>query len=223
VTIWHNSFSKLFLKEGIIVTSTSIKKTGLLLCAMALAAASQAQVLFSDNFNADATGLGKTSLLNWNLTRDTVDVIGVGLFDIYPGNGNYVDMAGSGANPYGRISTATSITLSPGSYTLSFLLGKNSTGDRLMNISLGSAFSTTIADNLTYATLVPQSFTFSVGAATTANLVFDYPNDGINSFSQGYIIDDVVLQVATPAPEPLSLSLLALGGVCSLAHRRRRV
>jgi hypothetical protein len=194
-------------------TSTSV-------LVLALATSSRAQVLFSDNFNSNATGLGISSLVNWNVTRDTVDVLGPGLFDLYPGNGNYLDMAGSGSLPYGRISSATSLSLTPGSYTLSFLLGKNGTGTRTMNVSVGSVFSTTITDSLTYPAFVLQSFTFAVGASTSANIVFDYPNNGTNSFSQGYMIDAVVLQSASAAPEPTTLALLALGG--GFFFRRRK-
>jgi hypothetical protein len=204
-----------------IMTQKALRYLSLATCLLALGTASRAQVLFSDNFNANATGLGISSLVNWNVTRDTVDVLGPGLFDLYPGNGNYLDMAGSGSLAYGRISSAASVSLTPGSYTLSFLLGKNSTGLRTMNVSVGSAFSTTITDSLTYPSFVLQSFTFSVGASTSANIVFDYPNNGTNSNSQGYMIDAVVLEVATAAaPEPTALALLALGGGFFLRRRK---
>ena len=66
---------------------------------LAGASAAQAATVFSDNFNSDSLGLNYTAFVNgWSVSDGTVDLIGTGFFDFYPGNGNYVDLDGSSSN-----------------------------------------------------------------------------------------------------------------------------
>jgi hypothetical protein len=199
-----------------------------LTCALLCGATSiaSAQIIFADNFNTELPALAVTSLTNWNVSRDNVDVIGNGgsgaSFDLYPGNGYYLDMAGTAG--FGRITTLSSFALVPGDYNLSFLLGKNGGGARTMTVSVGSSFVTVLSDALSYTNLVPQSFNFTVNSLTSASIVFDYPNSGGNPGAAGYVIDSVVLsatRTTTVAPEPGSLAFLALGGL-ALTRRRRQ-
>jgi hypothetical protein len=58
-----------------------------------------AATVFSDDFNTDSLALNQTSFLGgWTVSSGTVDLIGTGFFDFYPGNGHYVDLDGSTAN-----------------------------------------------------------------------------------------------------------------------------
>ena len=138
--------------------------------------------------------------------------------------------ASLGGNPgtglgYGQFTTKSSFSLTPGNYTLSFLLGKNSAAlpanARTMNVSSGSAFTTTLSHSLPYLTMVPRSFSFTVTGATRANLVFDYPDNGVNPVNNGYVLDQVVLTKVASAPEPTTLALLALGGTLLTLRRRK--
>ena len=79
-------------------------------------------ITFQDNFNLEPGGTSFTSITNWNATAGNFDVIGDGFFDIYPGNGKYIDMAGS---TNATIETSTSILLNPGTHQLTFNLGTN--------------------------------------------------------------------------------------------------
>ena len=61
-----------------------------------------AGVIFSDNFNAENGGTGVlnyNSFNNWTVTDGTVDLIGNGFFDFYPGNGLYVDRTAAPVMP----------------------------------------------------------------------------------------------------------------------------
>jgi hypothetical protein len=87
-----------------------------LLCALHGSAGAQT-VVFEDNFERESLGLNITSLTNWTVTAGNVDVIGSGFEDIYPGNGNYLDMDGTWGN---ATIQSTSISLVPGTYQMSF-------------------------------------------------------------------------------------------------------
>ena len=189
-----------------------------LIALLALSAPASAQTLFFDNFNADVQGASTTTLLNWNVSNGTIDVIGdtpTAFFDFYLGNGNYVDLDGSSADA-ARIETKSSFALAPGNYELSFLLGKNGGSAESMVISVGSAFSTTFSSPAgTIAALTPTSFFFTVPSATTGTIVFDHAG-GDNT---GLVIDNV--RLATVVPEASSLALLAMSGAFGMVVLRR--
>lgn len=89
-------------------------------------------IIFQDDFDLEPGGTGFTSITNWNATIGNFDVIGDGFFDIYPGNGKYIDMAGT---TNARIETTTSIFLNPGTHQLTFNLGTN-LADNSINLSV---------------------------------------------------------------------------------------
>ena len=79
-------------------------------------------LVFSDYFDQENGGQGTLSyngLQNWTITSGQVDLIGNGYFDVYAGNGLYLDMAGT--PNYGAI--ATNQTFGPGTYTFTLDLG----------------------------------------------------------------------------------------------------
>lgn len=183
------------------------------------ATAAQAVPLFNDTFDSEALALNG-ALDNWTVSDGTIDVIGTGFFDFYPGNGNYLDLDGSTGNA-GKITTNTVFNLLAGTYTLSFELGGSNRGDvNSVTVALGSIFSEvfTLASNAPLQT-ISRTITLASAAGSGA-LSFNHAG-GDNS---GLILDDVSLdfsRVQSAVPEPSSLALLALGGVAGLARRRR--
>lgn len=184
------------------------------------ATAAQAVPLFSDTFDSEAQSFDST-LANWTVSDGTIDVIGPGFFDFYPGNGNYLDLDGS-SNNAGKITTNALFNLLPGTYTLSFQLGGSARSDsNSVTVALGSVYSEvfTLASNAGLQNIT-RTITLAASSGSGA-LSFDHAGGD----NLGLILDDVALdfsRVQTSAPEPSSLALLALGGIAGGVARRRR-
>lgn len=103
--------------------------------------------LFADDFDAENGGVGAlnhTGFANWAVTDGTVDLIGNGFFDFYPGNGLYVDLDGSTADA-GVLTTTMTFALPEGSYELSFDLGGSQRGDSNdVTVTLGGLYTDTL-------------------------------------------------------------------------------
>lgn len=191
-----------------------------ILALSASAGAASAAVLLSDNFNADPQMLNWTGDATFASTAapGSVDLIGTGFFDFYPGHGNYLDLdgsTGSGHDPAGQITSLAAF--GPGTYSLSFLLGGNARGvpDRTTLISLGD-FSTSI----TLASADPLALhTFSFTTTTGGNLVFTQTGPSNN---QGNILDDILLSTAVPEPTSWALMLTGFLGMGAALRRRPR-
>ena len=70
--------------------------------------------------------LDYTTFINWTVSDGSVDLIGPGMFDLLPGNGLYVDLAGSSAPNYGRMTSRIPVTLTSGhAYRLTVQLAGN--------------------------------------------------------------------------------------------------
>ena len=180
-----------------------------------------ASVIFQDNFNLEHGGTGilnYNSFTNWGVTNGTVDLIGTNFYDLFPGNGLYVDLDGSTGNA-GVMTTKNTITLAPGSYVLSFYLGGNhrtNTPDSVVvKSNIGSYSETfTIGRN---DPLTKFAKTFNITSAINANLSFE----NLGGDNMGAILDKV--ELATATPEPASMSLLVLGLAGLLKVRKKRV
>ena len=183
------------------------------------AGAAEAVPLFSDTFDSETLATN-TLLDNWTVSDGTIDVVGPGFFDFYPGNGNYVDLDGSSSNA-GKITTNALFNLLAGTYTLNFQLGGSTRGDsNTVTVALGSIYSEvfTLASN---AGLQNISRTITLGAAAGSGaLSFDHAGGD----NLGLLLDDVTLdfsRVQIDVPEPSSLALLLAGGLVGAARRRR--
>jgi hypothetical protein len=185
---------------------------------LAGACAANAQVVFSDDFNADAQGLNKTAFLgDWAVTDGAVDLVGTGFFEFYPGNGNYVDLDGSMGNA-GVFTKVLDLTAGV-TYTASFLLGGSTRGDsNLVDVGFGSSLASFTL--LSGDPLGARSIAFTPGSSGSYSLSF--ANAGGDNL--GAILDNVVVSTpAIPEPETYALMLAGLGALGVVARRRRKI
>jgi hypothetical protein len=190
------------------------------ICAASVCASSVsfAQIVFQDDFNAENGGVGTVNyaaFANWTVSDGSVDLIGNGFFDFFPGNGLYVDLDGATANA--GVLTSAPIAVSPGSYQLQFNLGCGcGFGNDSMLVTLGGDFSETF--DATDAGASPNfnviTRPIQVTSAGSVSLVFDHA--GGDNF--GLVIDNVSL--TRLVPEPASFVLLSLSAIGLLARRR---
>lgn len=184
-------------------------------CLLACSTVAQAAVLFSDNFNADAHGLNATAFSGgWTVTNGTVDTIGTGYFDLFPGHGNYIDLDGS-SNRAGVLSK--SLTLSAGvSYTASFDLGGNqrNAGADTVDVSFGGNDATFLLN----ATDPFGKHSLSFIPAASGSYLLSFHNRGGDNM--GAVLDNVSVN-AGAVPEPSAMALL-FAGLAGLGFTRRR-
>ncbi len=181
-----------------------------------------ATLIFSDNFNDENGGhfaLNYYPFTNWDVTRGSVDLNGIGFFDPFPGNGLYADMDGSTFSS-GRMESKTTFTLNPGTtYVLQYDLGGNQRGaaDNTVQVSL-AGFSVThvVAEDLPLTTFTDY---ITVATLESGKLIFDQIG---NNNNQGATLDNVSLYtVADPDPVPVPATVLLFGtGLLGLAGWR---
>jgi hypothetical protein len=187
---------------------------------LAVAPAASAAVVLVDNFDGEVA-----DDLNWDgdatffVSSDpgSVDLIGAGgAFDLYPGNGRYLDLdgsTGSGNDPAGEITSFASF--GAGNYTLSFRLGGNARGApaQTTRVTLGD-FSVDIL-LASSDPLALYAFTFNT---TGGQLIFTELGP---SNQQGNILDDISLANAVPEPATWAMMILGFGAAGSMIRRRR--
>jgi PEP-CTERM motif len=187
-----------------------------------LSPGAQAGPILSDNFNSENGGFGQLNYFNfanWTVSNaaqgGTVDLIGNGFFDFYPGNGLYVDLDGSGNGVPGLLTTKQ--TFAPGTYTFSFDLAGSARG---VNSDVVVNFGPFSHDFFLPSNQGYTLFTETVTLTAPAQLSFQNVQPG----NVGAILDNVTVTAipAPPVPEPSSLALLALGGLALAGWRRRK-
>ncbi len=186
---------------ALVAVLSALMSVGVALNSAVLADDDDVVVVFSDTFDPEPLGLSRFVLTNWAVTAGNVDVIGLGLFDLYPGNGNYLDMDGSAA-PTNATIVSTPLTLSPGCYQLSFEMGQNAFGgiqDNGLAVTLGAVFAGF------FAAPVPPSPPATILTLNTAQIIVpgdddDPPTVASLAFSEtgtptagGSVLDDVLL------------------------------
>lgn len=189
------SFSFLLLSSMLLVGSIEIRPAD--------AQEMTRATLLHDNFDDENGGSGMqvyNRFANWDVLDGSVDLIGNGYFDIYPGNGLYVDLDGSSD---GRIASKTAFSIGPGTCELSFKLGGSGRGDtNTLDMFLGGVY----AETFTLASDEPLelvSRTIELREKNSARLVFDHTRNNDNTY--GLILDNVSLiceTTGTPKDEP---------------------
>lgn len=182
-----------------------------------LAGASCAQadtVIFTDNFDSTATKLNQTVFpAGWTVANGTVDVIGTNFINVFPGNGNYVDLDGSTGDA-GELSKSLALTGGL-PYTATFsLAGSHRGGSDIVDVMFGTASASfTLAGADPFS---PSSLVFTPAASGTYTLSF--ANRGGDNV--GALLDNVSVSVI-PEPSGYAMMLAGLAGIGFIGRRRR--
>lgn len=170
----------------------------------ATAGIASAAPIFSDSFDAEATGVNYNSFQQWTVSHGTVDVIGNGFYDFLPGNGLYVDLDGSTGNA--GVLTSLPISVGAGDYRFSFQLAgnQNRPNDEIVDVVVNFG-------NFSQAFTLPWSQNFTT---YNANLHFDTAEtislefENLSNDYVGALLDNVEI---APVPEPGTVMLLGAG------------
>lgn len=181
-----------------------------------VATASQAAIIFSDNFDGSISGLNVVPT-GWTVTDGTVDVVGGGFCQ----GGLCVDLDGSTGDA-GVLSHSFALTAGV-IYTLSFdISGNKRGGSDDVTVLFGSSSLTFLA----LAAATPYS-TSTLDFTPSADGTFDVSFSNAGGDNIGALLDNVSISsaAATPIPEPetYALMLTGLAAVGAMARRRRQL
>jgi hypothetical protein len=161
-------------------------------------------VIFADDFDAETGQPGELDyfgFINWNVTSGSVDLIGNGAYDFFPGNGFYVDLDGTSFQA-GTLESKTTFTLVPATYRLEFSLAGSQRGDsNTVVVRLGGVFSEafTLDAGVPFTTI---SRDIVVASRTRGKIVFEHSgNDNI-----GLLLDNVRLLTDITEPRLFDIS-----------------
>jgi hypothetical protein len=190
--------------------------------------ANGSSVIFSDTFDNENIAGALTELMNWNVTRGTVDIAhdGDGIFGTEPDkwylscDGNAVDMDGSTPFQAGRMESKTLFSFETGlTYMLTYQLSGSQRPypDDIINVSITNNILTISQLQLSYdAPWEEYNYQFTVDSPVQGRIVFDHAGyDNV-----GMWLDNVKLSVV---PIPNALVLLASGiiGLAGTIFKRK--
>lgn len=178
---------------------------------LSAAAPAHAAVVFSDNFDANATGLNFVPA-GWSVSAGTVDIIGPGFFDLLPGSGNYIDLDGSTGQA--GVLSKTFTGLANGLYQVTFdLAGNHRSGNDSVVVGFGGSSQTV---NLG----MNQGWTTMSMLATVTNGVLTLSFDDLGGDNMGALLDRVSIS-AVPEPGTPAMLLAGLAVLGGVLRRRR--
>ncbi|NOX59975.1 MAG: PEP-CTERM sorting domain-containing protein [Planctomycetes bacterium] len=199
-----------------------------------LSTGAEGSVVFVDNFDGENGGTPTTNFngySNWTTTVGSTDLIGSGFFDVYPGNGLYVDLDGT-TSEAGTLESTANIPLTTGQYLFEFDLGDtnflpgspgtpNGMTVTLFDSGGGVLASANFDSSDTAANMMlTQSIPFDSVSDTGLTIQFLHdPAPGGPGDTFGLIIDNVQV---TLIPEPGTIALFCLAIPGMLGRRARR-
>ena len=197
-----------------------IKKFALTIIALAAFGASSAYAgPMTLSFGAENGGSGVLNyggFANFNVTKGSVDLIGNGFFDAYPGNGLYVDLAGS-TNQFGALTTKA--IFAPGTYTINLSLG----GPIYNGITDGANVSWGEGPGLDFTLAGLATSDYAFNATLLNSEAFTITDLGLSGNANiGSTLFGFQVSRATAVPEPFTLSLFGAGLAGAIATRRRK-
>jgi hypothetical protein len=174
---------------------------------VSVASSASALVIFEDNFDTENGGVGVLNYSgfdNWTVSDGTVDLIGNGYFDFFPGNGLYVDMDGS-TNNAGIMTSG--IYLAAGAYTLQFDLAGNQRNDAGEQVNVSVVMGSVFNNSYSLTRYDPfQTFTETIDVAADGNYFLQF--EGVGGDNIGMLLDNVKI---ASVPEPATMLLVGIG------------
>lgn len=178
---------------------------------------SQAQVVFSDNFNSNsALGLNAAPA-GWTVTNGTVDVVGgaAGFGSLCSSGGSVcIDLDGS-TRDAGELNRSFA-GIAGTTYVATFDLAGNQRN--APTDSLVVSFGTTSQAYSFLSTAAWNTYSLSFTANTSTNYSLNFNNAGGDNI--GVVLDNVTV-TAVPEPETYAMMLAGLGLMGSIARRRK--
>jgi len=177
---------------------------------------SQAQVVFSDNFNSNTTLGLNDAPAGWSVANGTVDVVGAadGWGQLCKSGGVVcIDLDGSTSNA-GELSRSFA-GIAGTTYVATFdMAGNQRSSSDSLTIDFGTATQTyNLSSNSPWS-----SYSLSFTASSNSSYSLKFSNAGGDNI--GVVLDNVTV-TAVPEPETYAMMLAGLGLMGSIARRRK--